>query len=561
MMNNKEIDILVVDDKPNNLLAMEALLEEDDRNVVTATSGNQALGLMLEHDFALVILDIQMPDMDGIETARLMRQNNKTRQIPIIFVTAINKERQHVFEGYNAGAVDYIFKPFEPIIFKSKINVLLQLHKQKRTIELTNIQLSKMVYDLEMANRKILYQHKTAIEEERLKVILQLAGATACEMNQPLNQLLTCIEHIKDIKDSPAEQAACLDEIKKSGTRIFQIAKRIQSMQISEENMDQAGAVEADNRNLPAILSVGNREQDFGFTASHMSDTLKMNFMTASSIDQALTVIAEKKIDMIITDYMLIDGTGFDLLGKMKQEGIDIPVIFITDNGDEIIAARAIKEGACDYLTRSALTKDLFIKTLSNTLEKERLRKDISAAYQRLAVLSTRDSLTKLFNRRYFDETMETEISKVKRYGSEMSVCMIDLDRFKYINDQFGHLVGDKILSKTAGILKDLVRECDVVCRYGGEEFGLILPKTYSRDAFVLGERIRKEIAAHEYKHDSATIGVTVSIGIASYKQDMDTSKSMLINEADLALYAAKSNGRNRVEIYDHNCHEGIELR
>ncbi|MFH2091706.1 MAG: response regulator, partial [Pseudomonadota bacterium] len=116
----EKTDILIVDDKPGNLIAMEALLEDEDTNIVKAESGNAALGLLLEHDFALVILDIQMPEMDGIETARIMRKNKQTSQIPIVFVTAINKEEHHIFEGYNAGAVDYIFKPFEPLIFKSK---------------------------------------------------------------------------------------------------------------------------------------------------------------------------------------------------------------------------------------------------------------------------------------------------------------------------------------------------------------------------------------------------------------------------------------------------------
>ena len=110
-MNEMErTNVLIVDDRPENLLALESLLENPSLNIMKANSGNEALGLVLQHDFALVLLDVQMPEMDGFETAELMRSSQKTKHIPIIFVTAISKEQQHIFKGYEAGAVDYLFK-------------------------------------------------------------------------------------------------------------------------------------------------------------------------------------------------------------------------------------------------------------------------------------------------------------------------------------------------------------------------------------------------------------------------------------------------------------------
>ena len=96
------------------------------------------LALLLEHDFALILLDVQMPDMDGFETAEIMRGNEETRSIPIIFVTAISKEQKYVFEGYDKGAVDYLFKPLDPDILKSKVNIFLELHGQKNALKKTN---------------------------------------------------------------------------------------------------------------------------------------------------------------------------------------------------------------------------------------------------------------------------------------------------------------------------------------------------------------------------------------------------------------------------------------
>ncbi len=135
MAETEKQNILLVDDRSENLLALETLLEGSNLNMVKAASGKEALWLLLEYDFALILLDVQMPDMDGFEAAELIRGREKTKYIPIIFVTGISKEQKHVFKGYEAGAVDYLLKPIEPTILKSKVKVFLELHKQKKLIE------------------------------------------------------------------------------------------------------------------------------------------------------------------------------------------------------------------------------------------------------------------------------------------------------------------------------------------------------------------------------------------------------------------------------------------
>jgi len=128
-------NILMVDDRPENLVALDALLDSPERNLIKAFSGNEALMLMLKHSFALVLLDVQMPRMDGFEVAELMRSNKKIQKIPIIFVTAISKEDKYVFKGYECGAVDYLFKPIEPLVIRSKVNFFLDLDRSKRDLE------------------------------------------------------------------------------------------------------------------------------------------------------------------------------------------------------------------------------------------------------------------------------------------------------------------------------------------------------------------------------------------------------------------------------------------
>ncbi len=130
-----EAAILIVDDRPENLLALEAILESLPCRVVRALSGAEALKALLRHDFALILLDVQMPVLDGFETAALIKERERTRHIPIIFVTAISKEQSYIFQGYSAGAVDYISKPFDPEILKSKVAVFMELWGQNQRIK------------------------------------------------------------------------------------------------------------------------------------------------------------------------------------------------------------------------------------------------------------------------------------------------------------------------------------------------------------------------------------------------------------------------------------------
>ena len=161
----ERLKILVVDDREENLVAMAAVLRRLDADVITARSGAQALAQLIHHDFAVILLDVQMPGMDGFEAATLIQGNRDTRHIPIIFVTAISKEERYVFKGYEAGAVDYLFKPIDGDILRSKVRVFLQLARHKE--------------ELKAAHRLILEQERTeaAQQEELLRLERESAEA------------------------------------------------------------------------------------------------------------------------------------------------------------------------------------------------------------------------------------------------------------------------------------------------------------------------------------------------------------------------------------------------
>ena len=152
-MENK-VTILIVDDLPENLIALESLLEDPGLDIVAARSGNEALQRMLEVSPALVLLDVQMPGMDGYETAELMRLNPRTRNVPIIFVTANSSEQRNVFRGYEAGAVDYLPKPIEPVILRSKVQIFCQLWRQREELAASRRELAETNRVLADRNRE-----------------------------------------------------------------------------------------------------------------------------------------------------------------------------------------------------------------------------------------------------------------------------------------------------------------------------------------------------------------------------------------------------------------------
>jgi diguanylate cyclase (GGDEF)-like protein len=151
-----KINILIVDDRKENLLVLESILEPLSINIVKASSGNEALGLLFDYDFAVALIDVQMPEMDGFEVAEIMRSSERTCHIPIIFVTAISKEHEYVFKGYDSGAVDYLFKPIkEPKVILSKVKIFIELYNQKQKIIDQALMLEKKVHELEITRQEL----------------------------------------------------------------------------------------------------------------------------------------------------------------------------------------------------------------------------------------------------------------------------------------------------------------------------------------------------------------------------------------------------------------------
>ncbi len=551
MQTEPEAKILLVDDHPENLLAMAHLLEQDDVRIITATSGNEALGLLLEHDFALIILDVQMPAMDGFETAALIRSRKQSHDIPIIFVTAINKEQMHVFKGYEAGAVDYLFKPVEPLILKSKVNVFLKLYRQKQTHEINTRYMNKTLAELKRANRQIVQQQKTAIEEERLKVLLEIAGATAHELNQPLMYLMGHLELLEMDKKKPEKLAVHLSRISEAGQRIADIVKKIQSIRYYETRsyLGDSEIIEFDQQ--LQILAVQPTGDDYEVLRRIISEQKKIKTKWAATAGQAFKMLLKENYSLILLDYQIKGSDALKFIAELKRRQIDVPVIVLLQQDDEMMVSKVLQSGATDYLPKNQIDQISLARVIANAMDKERLKDEIKIAQQRMSELSTQDELTGVYNYRYFFEALEREVSRATRYKNELAVGLVEIDAFNTLNENYGKLAEQHVAIEVARILSDAVRKSDLVARIGDAQFALLLPNMAPENVALTGNRFRKLIVDQKMEMKGVVFSISVSIGISTLGViGKPATADELIQKADEALFKAVTMGEPKVRLW-----------
>ena len=261
---------------------------------------------------------------------------------------------------------------------------------------------------------------------------------------------------------------------------------------------------------------------------------------TGSNGKEGLAAVEASEIDLIISDIMMPEMDGFQFCQEVRKNSrtSNIPFIFLSARGGIQDKMSGFQDGADDYITKPFDPNELVMRVTAMLMRASRYRME---AYT--------DSLTGLNNRRYFDKKLSEMVSHSHRYKKPFSLAMLDIDFFKDFNDKFGHLVGDQVLIHLGKFLTDGLRDSDFSCRYGGEEFVIILPDTNKEAAFHLVDRLRKKFAETSLPHEGSSYQVTFSIGLAEYPTDADTAREM-IKCADDALYESKTAGRNATTVY-----------
>ncbi len=268
--------------------------------------------------------------------------------------------------------------------------------------------------------------------------------------------------------------------------------------------------------------------------------------------EEALAQVCQNPPDLILLDVMLPDIDGYEISRRIK--GDDrlpyIPIILVTARDSTQDKITGLDAGADDYLTKPINVPELEARVRS-MLRIKRLQDELEDKNRALERLSISDGLTGLFNHRHIHGLLHEEFERVNRTGDSLTVAMFDLDRFKGVNDTYGHQAGDRVLQEFASILRENAREIDRLGRYGGEEFMVMLPETGVEDGAVFVERVRRDVGRHRFDVGKPEpLHLTVSAGVATYPNGVVTPEE-LVRRADEALYAAKAAGRDRVVRYD----------
>jgi len=272
--------------------------------------------------------------------------------------------------------------------------------------------------------------------------------------------------------------------------------------------------------------------------------TEDLDILSAGSGREGLAVARNRAPSIILLELDMSGTDGFEVLRQLKEDktAIDIPVIILSGRQSSQDKVTAFDLGAVDYITKPFDLTELRAR-LRSALRVQQL-------VQMLAQKAQIDGLTGLWNRACFDRRWAEEVSRVERHARSLSVAIIDIDHFKSVNDTFGHPAGDAVIQ---GLAKILARECrttDVACRYGGEEFALIMPDTAPQDAVTVCERIRRALEDTSWsRHPERRI--TASFGVAGCAGSGAASPSAWLEAADKNLYASKKGGRNRITIGD----------
>ncbi len=270
----------------------------------------------------------------------------------------------------------------------------------------------------------------------------------------------------------------------------------------------------------------------------------------AASGQEAIQRLRIRRPSLVLLDVMMPAMDGFAVVHAIKREpGSFVPVILLTALDDPASKAKGINAGADEVLAKPVHPFELRLRCRA-MLRIHHLTEELHEANKRLRALARTDELTDVRNRRGLRSALTREFRRAERYGGALTVLAFDVDRFKQVNDDHGHAIGDRVLYTVAQALKRGVREVDVVGRVGGEEFVVLAPETPARDAVLLAERLRRAVAERVVTTPSgAEVRVTVSCGVATLSDVHARTPEELLGYADSALYRAKSLGRDRSEV------------
>lgn len=443
-------NILLVDDLPENLQLLSELLIQLGYSIRSVTSGRMALKTLKVKQPDLILLDIKMPEMDGYQVCTAIKADTELRDIPIIFISALDDAFDKV-KAFNCGGVDYITKPFQIEEVVARLENQLTIQRQKSVL-----------------------QEEVRRRQEAEEVLYQSRALLSSVLNTALDGI-AAMQAVRDPQTGEIEDFRCLVV-------------------------------------NPVIAKVFKQSRE----------------------DLIGKLIFRKFISRINPKF-------FGRIVEVVETGAPIESDFYYP----------IAESSWYHFVAVKLG-DGFAITVRDITARKKMELELQRVNRELQLLAHLDGLTKIANRRSFDEFLASEWRRLCRSPHAISLLLLDVDYFKAYNDCYGHQQGDECLIKIAKALQTTVsRPADLVARYGGEEFVVVLPDTDIEGAITVALAIRSaiEALAISHQHSGVSDWVTVSIGISCLLPSQELSPEHLIDKADKALYQAKQQGRNRYQI------------
>ena len=566
-IDGKKPLILVVDDTPTNLMILSDVIEGEGGSVRTAENGPQALRLaQLPPHPDLVLLDIMMPDMDGHTVLAELRKNPLTRNIPVIFVTAASDPEEEE-RGIEEGAVDFIAKPINPLVLIARIRAHIEL---SRAQQLLSNQKSWLEQEVSRQGSE------KSLLENRLQLALDGTGIGIWEINlqtrrnrwnEGLRRTFGYLEEPATIEEflmqvHPEDRGIVEERLltpKRDGAQPLPAEFRLRLpdgswrwVEARCRYFDGDGSSQQ-QQVVGTMLDISERKLA---EAEH-----RLADLVITGIGEGICITdTDRNIIRINEAFSKITGYQADeIVGKnprLLNSGVQSPAFYaemwktIEQYGNwqgEITNRRKDGSLLTEWLSISSLcdrsgTPTHFIGIFSDLSERK-------AAAERIQYLSSYDTLTELPNRHLFDDRLQQSLLTARRFERGTALILLDLNRFRMINDTMGPPVGDEILVEVTRRLKLQVREGDTVGRRAGNEFGFVMANLgHERDALALAQRMLDAISV-PFSVAGQSVAVTASIGIGVFPKDGEDADSML-KSADAALLRAKQAGRNTFSFY-----------
>lgn len=594
--------ILVVDDSSGARAIIKKELVGAGFQVYLAENGKKALKAAKRLKPDVITMDLDMPEMGGLEASRFLKEDPETIDIPIIIVSTITSPEIRE-EGFKAGASEYFFKPFKTGRLADYIRMLLEARKIRKDETILVVEDSPTTqHILRYFFTKNGYQvHVASNGDDALKLLRETVPdliVTDCQM--PVKDGFEFTRDLKGMEEfrhipvvmltAQRNRESVLKGLTAGAndfiTKPFDEAElfaRVETHLLNKKLFDQV-VEERDKsermynqqqetlREISIISRMGERLQ----ACKRLDDTYDIVARTLSELFPAyagcMAIYREaqrayelatkwgSKVGSAGPEAIPEKCTASSLRRGMVCENRDTSGVcsVLSSKGGRVICLPLAEQDKPTGLIQ-LISGGQDVESSECVMAKSRRRLlDTAAEHIALSIAnlklqenlrnqSIRDPLTNLFNRRYLEESLEREIERARRKTTQLGLIMIDVDHFKAFNDDYGHLTGDQLLQELGALLADNVRISDIVCRYGGEEFTIILPEIQKKFMDTRAEEIRREVEQSlRLESDQQVRTVTISLGIATFPDNGKTA-AKLIDAADAALYRAKRNGRNQV--------------